>query len=81
MVNSNLNSDKELLSAADKEFENNIRPAQIDDFSGQEQIIENLIIFIKAAKMRGKPLTMFYFTGLLDWVKQPSAVSSLMKWV
>ena len=41
------------MSAADKEFENNIRPAVIADFAGQQQIIENLKIFIKAAKMRG----------------------------
>ena len=46
MVNPNLTSDKENLSAADKEFENNIRPAQIADFAGQDQIIENLRIFI-----------------------------------
>jgi Holliday junction DNA helicase RuvB len=50
MANPNLNNDKETLSAADKEFENNIRPREITDFSGQGQIIENLSIFIKAAK-------------------------------
>ena len=42
MANPNLNNDKETLSAADKEFENNIRPREINDFSGQGQIIENL---------------------------------------
>jgi len=63
MANSNLNSEKELLSAADKEFENNIRPAHIDEFSGQDQIIENLIIFIKAAKMRGEALDHVLFHG------------------
>ena len=47
MPNPNISSDKELLTAADKEFENNIRPAQIADFSGQVQIIDNLKIFIK----------------------------------
>ena len=53
MANPNLNKESEGLSAADKEFENNIRPKQIDEFSGQPQVIENLIIFIKAAKIRG----------------------------
>jgi holliday junction DNA helicase RuvB len=63
MANPNLNSDKEFVTAADKEFENNIRPSQIADFSGQEQIIENLKIFIKAAKMRGEALDHVLFHG------------------
>jgi Holliday junction DNA helicase RuvB len=63
MANHNLSSDKEFLTAADKEFENNIRPAQIADFSGQVQIIDNLKIFIKAAKMRGEALDHILFHG------------------
>src|SRR6188474_2081740 len=63
MANPNLSSDKELLTAADKEFENNIRPAQIADFSGQPQIIDNLKIFIRAAKMRGEALDHILFHG------------------
>ena len=54
MPNQNLNTAKELLTAADKEFENNISPAVIEEFSGQAQIIENLRIFIKAAKLDRK---------------------------
>lgn len=63
MANSNLNSDKEFLTATDKEFENNIRPKQIQDFAGQAQIIENLKIFIKAAKLRGEALDHILFHG------------------
>lgn len=63
MANSNLNKDKENLSAADREFENNIRPAQISEFSGQPQLIENLQIFIKAAKIRGEALDHVLFHG------------------
>jgi holliday junction DNA helicase RuvB len=63
MSNPNLNTGKEVLTAADKEFENSIRPREIDDFSGQNQIIENLIIFIKAAKMRGEALDHVLFHG------------------
>src|SRR5688572_8427764 len=63
MSNPNLSSDKLNLTAADKEFENNIRPSQIDDFAGQEQIIENLRIFIQAAKMRGEALDHILFHG------------------
>ena len=63
MPNQNLNSEKEQLTPADKEFENNIRPAVIEEFSGQAQIIENLRIFIKAAKLRGEALDHVLFHG------------------
>ncbi|MDX1955580.1 MAG: Holliday junction branch migration DNA helicase RuvB [Chitinophagaceae bacterium] len=63
MPNPNLQADSNNLSAADKEFENNIRPAQIADFSGQEQAIDNLRIFIKAAKLRGEALDHILFHG------------------
>ncbi len=63
MSNPNLNNDKAFQSAADKEFENNIRPREIVDFAGQGQIIENLKIFIKAAKLRGEALDHILFHG------------------
>lgn len=63
MPNQNLNTAKELLTSADKEFENNIRPAVIEEFSGQLQIIENLRIFIKAAKLRSEALDHVLFHG------------------
>jgi Holliday junction DNA helicase RuvB len=63
MSNLNLNSEKQGLSPSDREFENNIRPAAIDDFSGQPQLIENLRVFIKAAKMRGEALDHILFHG------------------
>jgi Holliday junction DNA helicase RuvB len=63
MANPNLHTDRESLSAADKEFENNIRPREITDFAGQGQIIDNLKIFIKAARMRGEALDHVLFHG------------------
>ena len=63
MANPNLNNVKDNQPAVDKEFENNIRPAQIADFAGQEQVIENLRIFIKAARMRGEALDHVLFHG------------------
>jgi Holliday junction DNA helicase RuvB len=63
MSNPNLQSDKNQLTSADKEFENGIRPKHIDEFSGQPQVIENLIIFIKAAKIRGEALDHVLFHG------------------
>ena len=63
MPNPNLNKEKNSLNAVDKEFENNIRPSQIKEFAGQDQIIENLKIFIKAAKIRGEALDHILFHG------------------
>ena len=63
MSNPNLSSDKQNLTAADVVFENNIRPSQIADFAGQEKTIENLRIFIKAAKIRGEALDHVLFHG------------------
>jgi Holliday junction DNA helicase RuvB len=40
----------------DKELDIKLRPLQFKDFSGQKQIVENLEIFVKAAKMRGESL-------------------------
>ena len=63
MANPNLNTDGESLSPAEKDFENNIRPSEMADFSGQPQTIENLRIFIKAAKIRGEALDHILFHG------------------
>jgi Holliday junction DNA helicase RuvB len=63
MSNNILNSESSGLTSADKEFENSIRPREIDDFSGQPQLIENLVIFIKAAKLRGEALDHILFHG------------------
>jgi len=63
MANPNLNNERENQSAADKDFENGIRPKEISEFSGQPQVIENLIIFIKAAKIRGEALDHVLFHG------------------
>jgi len=63
MSNPNLNPQHNQLNSADKEFENTIRPGHISDFSGQPQIIENLKIFIRAAKMRGEALDHVLFHG------------------
>ncbi|MGG9961732.1 Holliday junction branch migration DNA helicase RuvB [Ferruginibacter sp. SUN106] len=60
MANPNLNNE---AAFADKEFENTIRPSAINDFSGQGQIIENITIFIKAAKLRGEALDHILFHG------------------
>ena len=40
----------------EKDFENALRPLQFDDFSGQKKVVDNLRIFVEAAKYRGEPL-------------------------
>lgn len=63
MANPHLSSNKDQLSSVEREFENNIRPGQISEFAGQDQLIENLRVFIKAAKLRGEALDHVLFHG------------------
>lgn len=46
----------EELSENDKEYEKKLRPIEFSDFSGQKKIIQNLKIFVEAAKLRGEAL-------------------------
>jgi holliday junction DNA helicase RuvB len=52
----NFNIRKEDLTSQDKEFEKQLRPLCLADFSGQKQIIENLSVFVTATKQRGEAL-------------------------
>lgn len=63
MLNQNLHPEEKPQNSAEKEFENALRPKEIDDFAGQPQIIENLKIFIKAARIRGEALDHVLFHG------------------
>lgn len=63
MSNPNPNTSRDFLSSPDKEFENNIRPGYIKEFSGQGQIIDNISVFIKASKLRGEALDHILFHG------------------
>ena len=44
------------MSSSEKEFENALRPLRFSDFSGQKKVVENLEVFVEAAKYRGEPL-------------------------
>ena len=55
-MNENLDPTTQHLSVSDKEFERAIRPAQFTDFQGQKQVLENLMVFVHAAKGRGEAL-------------------------
>ena len=42
--------------SGERDFENALRPLRFDDFSGQQKVVENLEVFVEAAKYRGEPL-------------------------
>ena len=44
------------ISAKEKEIERALRPSGFDSFAGQQQVVENLKVFVRAAKDRGEPL-------------------------
>lgn len=56
MRNDYLNPDDDNFSSTDKEIEKVLRPTAFDDFTGQEKILENLKIFVEAAKLRNEAL-------------------------
>lgn len=47
---------QERVSKAEREFENALRPPKFADFSGQKSVVDNLEVFVEAAKYRGEPL-------------------------
>lgn len=42
--------------ASERDYENALRPLSFDDFSGQRQVVDNLCVFVQAAKLRHEPL-------------------------
>lgn len=48
--------ERQKMSQAEKDFENALRPLKFSDFSGQNKVVENLEVFVEAAKYRGEPL-------------------------
>lgn len=55
-MNSNLDPNIDHLSSAEQEFEKALRPNAFDSFQGQPQVVENLKIFVEAARLRGEAL-------------------------
>ena len=55
-MDDNLNISKDAIAFTDKEFEKQLRPLSFNDFKGQKQVIENLTVFVTAAKQRGESL-------------------------
>ncbi|HEY3403561.1 MAG TPA: Holliday junction branch migration DNA helicase RuvB [Ohtaekwangia sp.] len=51
-----LTGENEGLSANEKEFEKALRPLSFEDFTGQQKVVDNIKIFVQAAKQREEPL-------------------------
>lgn len=47
----------------DKDLEGIIRPQELEDFTGQDEIVSNMRVYVKAAKMRGEALDHTLFHG------------------
>jgi Holliday junction DNA helicase RuvB len=59
-----LKGNKENLSSVEKEIERALRPLSFDDFTGQDKVLENLKIFVMAAKQREEALDHVLLHGL-----------------
>jgi Holliday junction DNA helicase RuvB len=55
-MNENLDATGKMMNPADREIEKALRPGVFVDFSGQEAIVENLKVFVQAAKGRSEAL-------------------------
>ena len=57
---------REQGSQKEKDFENALRPLRFHDFSGQQKVVENLRVFVEAARYRGEPLDHTLLHGQQD---------------
>src|SRR5512136_1826167 len=55
-MDEDFNIRKENITVTDREFEKQLRPVNFDDFKGQQQVIDNLTVFVTAAKQRRESL-------------------------
>jgi len=56
MMDEDFDIREERFQQGEKDFENALRPLRFSDFSGQKKVVENLEVFVEAAKYRGEPL-------------------------
>ncbi len=62
-MNENLNPSSEHFSSEELDIEKALRPLTFDDFTGQEQVLENLKVFVQAANLRDEALDHTLFHG------------------
>ncbi|WP_242092627.1 Holliday junction branch migration DNA helicase RuvB [Aestuariivivens sediminicola] len=62
-MNENLNPTNKNFSTEDMDVERRLRPLSFDDFTGQDQVLENLQVFVEAANLRTEALDHTLFHG------------------
>ncbi|GAB4154940.1 MAG: Holliday junction branch migration DNA helicase RuvB [Winogradskyella sp.] len=62
-MNENLNPSNDNYSPEELDLEKKLRPLSFDDFTGQDQVLENLLVFVQAANLRGEALDHTLFHG------------------
>mgnify|MGYP002527058836 CR=1 FL=1 len=62
-MNENLNPEKTDFTSDELDVEKKLRPLSFDDFTGQEQVLDNLLIFVQAANQREEALDHTLFHG------------------
>ncbi len=62
-MNENLNPSNDNYSPEELDLEKKLRPLTFSDFTGQDQVLENLLIFVQAANLRGEALDHTLFHG------------------
>ncbi len=62
-MNENLNPTNENFNPEELDLEKKLRPLSFDDFTGQEQVLDNLKVFVEAANQRGEALDHTLFHG------------------
>lgn len=62
-MNENLDPTGENFSPEEFDIERALRPLEFDDFAGQDQVLENLKVFVEAANLRGEALDHTLFHG------------------
>lgn len=63
MLNPNINANEKFFNGEDKQIEKALRPKELTQFKGQIKIVENLKVFIEAAKRRGEALDHVLLNG------------------
>ena len=62
-MNEHLDPTGEHFSSEEMDIERALRPLEFDDFTGQDQVLDNLKVFVEAANMRGEALDHTLFHG------------------
>ena len=63
IMNENLDPSNDNFTPEELDVEKKLRPLTFDDFTGQDQVLENLLVFVKAANLRDEALDHTLFHG------------------